>query len=175
LILLGRPLSVFISTLFSGLPLRAKLMVSWVGLRGAAPIILATFPLVAGLEKAPLFFSIVFFVVVTSVLVQGPTIPWITRLLGVSTPVREQTRYPIELEPSVDTKAALKEVEVTGNDKAVGKQVFELGLPDNVLVTLINREGKFIVPRGRTVIEDQDKLLVLSDKKDVEEIKNLLK
>lgn len=175
LILLGRPLSVFLSLISTRKPFKAKLMVAWVGLRGAVPIILATFPLVAGLEHAELFFSVVFFVVVTSVLIQGPTIPWIARLLGVDSPVKEKTRYPIELEPSVDTKAALKEVEITEEDFALGKQILELGLPDNVLITLINREGKFMVPRGNTVIQNHDKLLILSDKKDVTEIRRLLK
>lgn len=175
LIFAGRPLSVFIGMLSSRFSTRAKLMVSWVGLRGAVPIILATFPLVAGLEQAELFFSIVFFVVVTSVAIQGPTIPWIARLLKVDSPFKEKTRYPIELEPSIDTKAALKEVEVSKNDYAIGKQILELGLPDNVLVTLINRDGKFIVPRGSTKILDKDKLLILSDKKDVAEIRRLLK
>lgn len=175
LILLGRPLSVFISLLFTRVPFKAQIMVAWVGLRGAVPIILATFPLVAGLEQAELFFSVVFFVVVTSVIIQGPTIPWIARMLGVHSPVREKTRYPIELEPSVDTKAALKEVEITEDDFALGKQILELGLPDNVLITLINREGKFMVPRGNTVIQNHDKLLILSDKKDVTEIRRLLK
>lgn len=175
LILLGRPLSVFLSLISTGIPFKAKLMVSWVGLRGAVPIILATFPLVAGLQQAELFFSVVFFVVVTSVIIQGPTIPWVARLLGVDSPVKERTRYPIELEPSVDTKAALKEIEVTKEDYAFGKQILELGLPDNVLITLINRDGKFMVPRGNTVIENHDKLLILSGKKDVAEIRRLLK
>lgn len=175
LILVGRPVSVFLSTMFTGLKIRSKLMISWVGLRGAVPIILATFPLVQGLEHAELFFSIVFFIVVTSVLIQGTTIPIVAKWLHVDTPEKEKTRYPIELEPSVDTKAALKEVEIEEGDFSVGKQILELRLPDNVLVTLINREGKFLVPRGSTVIQIHDKLLILSDKKDVSEIRKLLK
>lgn len=175
LIVIGRPVSVFLGTLFMGMKTRSKLMVSWVGLRGAVPIILATFPLVQGLEQAELFFSIVFFIVVTSVLIQGTTIPVVARWLHVDTPAKEKTRYPIELEPSVDTKAALKEVEIGEGDHSVGKQVLELGLPENVLITLINREGKFLVPRGTTEIQIHDKLLILSDKKEVSEIRKLLK
>lgn len=175
LILIGRPVSVFLGTMFTGIKTRAKLMVSWVGLRGAVPIIMATFPLVYGLEQAELIFSIVFFIVVTSVLIQGTTIPIIAKWLHVDTPVNEKTRYPIELEPSVDTKAALKEVEIEEGDHSVGKQILELGLPNNVLITLINREGKFIVPRGTTQIQVHDKLLILSDKKEVSEIRKLLK
>lgn len=175
LILIGRPLSVFISMLFSGFKTRAKLMVSWVGLRGAVPIIMATFPLVAGIEQADLIFTVIFFVVVTSVIIQGTTIPIVARLLHVDSPARTKTRYPIELEPSVDTKTALKEIQIESGDFAEGRQILELGLPQNVLITLINREGKFIVPRGDTLIQHSDKLLILSDKQNVREIKLLLK
>jgi len=175
LIVIGRPVSVFIGTMFMGMKTRAKLMVSWVGLRGAVPIILATFPLVNGLQQADLFFSIVFFIVVTSVMIQGTTIPIVAKFLHVDTPEKERTKYPIELEPSVDTKAALKEVEIEEGDHSVGKQILELGLPNNVLITLINREGKFLVPRGSTIVQIHDKLLILSDKKEVTEIRKLLK
>lgn len=175
LIILGRPISVFLSTVIFRMKTRSRLMVSWVGLRGAVPIIMATFPLVHGLEQAELLFSIVFFVVVTSVLVQGTTIPLVARWLHVDTPIKEKTRYPIELEPSVDTKAALKEVEINEGDIAANRQVLELGLPQSVLITLINRDGRFIVPRGTTEIQVHDKLLILSEKKDVDEIRSLLK
>lgn len=174
LILLGRPVSIFLGMLFTRYSTRAKLMVSWVGLRGAVPIILATFPLVAGIQQAELFFSIVFFIVVTSVLLQGTTIPMVARLLGVDAPIEEKTRYPIELEPSVDTKTALKEIVISDEDLAVGKQILELGLPENVLVTLINREGRFFVPRGTTEIQQKDKLLILTDKKNLDEIQRLI-
>lgn len=174
LILLGRPVSIFLATAFTGMHNRSRLMVSWVGLRGAVPIILATFPLVAGYARAELFFSIVFFIVVTSVVIQGTTISLVARWLHVDSPIKEKIRYPIELEPSADSKAALKEVEIRETDYALGKQILELGLPDNVLITLINREGKFIVPRGNTILQLHDKLLILSDKKDVDEIRRLL-
>lgn len=175
LIVLGRPISVFLATMFTGLNMRSRHMVSWVGLRGAVPIILATFPLVHGLEQAELFFSIVFFVVVTSVIIQGTTIPVVARLLHVAIPIKERVRYPIELDPSIDTKAALKEVEIEPGEYACGKLILELNLPDNVLVTLINREGKFIVPSGTTVIQEHDKLLILAAREDIPAIRKLLK
>lgn len=175
LILIGRPLSVFVSMMYSGFKTRAKFMVSWVGLRGAVPIIMATFPLVAGLEQAYLIFTVIFFVVVTSVIIQGTTIPIVAKWLHVDSPAKTKTRYPIELEPSVDTKTALKEIQIETGDFAEGRQILELGLPQNVLITLINREGKFIVPRGDTEILPADKLLVLSEKQNIREIKLLLK
>ncbi|MEX0608284.1 MAG: potassium/proton antiporter [Balneolaceae bacterium] len=175
LILIARPLSVFTSLMFSKQKTRGKLMVSWTGLRGAVPIIMATFPLVAGIQNAELIFSIVFFVVVTSVLIQGPTIPWIARKLHVDSPVQRKTKFPIEFEPSIDTKSALKEIEMEEGDAAIGKQVVELKLPETSLIVIINREGKFIVPRGTTEIQANDKLLVLANKELMRTIRATLK
>ena len=175
LILVARPVSVFLGTAFTKLTTKSKLMVSWVGLRGAVPIIMATYPLVHGIELAETFFAIVFFIVVISVLIQGTTIPPVARFLNVDMPVKERTQYPIELEPSVDTRAALKEVEITAGDHSVGKQVFNLGLPEKVLITIIKRDDQFIVPRGTTRIRENDRLLILSNKKEVAEIRRILK
>ncbi|MEX2639401.1 MAG: potassium/proton antiporter [Balneolales bacterium] len=175
LIFVARPVSVYITLLFTRLNFRAKTMVSWVGLRGAVPIILATFPLVAGLENADTMFSIVFFVVITSVIIQGTTIPWVAKMLHVDTPVKQKTRYPIELEPSIDTKSVLKEIELQVNSKLIGKQIVELQLPDNVLIVLINRQGKFLVPRGATTLEPGDKLMILSDKEKMDLVRGMFR
>ncbi|MEX2478691.1 MAG: potassium/proton antiporter [Gracilimonas sp.] len=175
LIILARPISVFISLMFSNQKARGKLMISWTGLRGAVPIIMATFPLVAGIENAELIFSIVFFVVVTSVLIQGPTIPWIARKLHVDSPVISKTKFPVEFEPSVDTKSAMKELELEEGDPIIGKQVIDLKFPDNSLIVIINREGKFLVPRGTTEIKVGDKLLILAQKEDLLEIRKIIK
>lgn len=175
LILIARPTSVFTALLFSRFKLRSKLMVSWTGLRGAVPIIMATFPLGAGLEHAELIFSIVFFVVVTSVLIQGPFIPFIARGLHVDSPILPKTRFPIEFEPSIDTKSALKEIMIEDGDGVIGKQVIELEFPDEALIVIINREGSFLVPRGTTELKANDKLLVLAHKNQISEIKRLLK
>ena len=175
LIFIARPLSVFISLLFTQYSRRAKLMVSWIGLRGAVPIILATFPLVAGLNNADLIFSIVFFVVLTSVLIQGTTIPVVARWLHVNMPFSKQTRYPIQFEPDVDTKSVLKEIVVQDGFQIVGQKIVDLHLPENVLIVLINREGKFIVPKGTTIIQTEDKLLLLATKIELDNAKKILK
>ncbi len=175
LILLGRPVAVFLTLMFSRYNIRSKLMVSWVGLRGAVPIILATFPLVAGLEFAEFCFSIVFFIVVTSVIIQGTTLPVVSKWLGVDAPVKDEVRYPIEIETSVETKKALKEIELERGEFAVGKKIIELNLPDNVLITLINRGGKFIIPYGSCELKENDKLLILTDEEDFKKISELFK
>lgn len=175
LILVARPLSVYITLFFTKLNFRAKTMVSWVGLRGAVPIILATFPLVANLENADTMFSIVFFVVITSIVIQGTTIPLVAKWLHVDTPIKQKTRYPIELEPSIDTRSVLKEVELMKDTPFIGKQILELDLPENVLIVLINRGGKFLVPRGSTVLEPYDKLMILSDREKMDIVRNIFK
>ncbi|WP_103665078.1 potassium/proton antiporter [Gracilimonas amylolytica] len=175
LIVFARPVSVFISLMFSSQKSRGKLMVSWAGLRGAVPIIMATFPLVAGIPNAELIFSVVFFVVVTSVIIQGPTIPWVARKLHVDTPVIPKTKFPVEFEPSVDVKSAMKEVEVAEGDPIVGKYVIDLEFPDNSLIVIINRKGKFLVPRGVTQIQVGDKLLILAKKEKMHYIRQIIK
>ncbi|WP_234573601.1 potassium/proton antiporter [Rhodohalobacter sp. 614A] len=175
LILVARPVSVFVSLFFSRFKMRSKLMISWTGLRGAVPIIMATFPLGASMENAELIFSIVFFVVVTSVLIQGPFIPLIARWLHVDSPILPKTKFPIEFEPSVDTKSALKEIVVDEKDSIIGKKIIDLDFPNDALIVIINREGKFLVPRGTTELQANDKLLVLSKKDQFDKIKRLLK
>lgn len=175
LIFLARPISVFISLLFNKLRFKAKLMISWTGLRGAVPIIMAIFPFVYGIEKAELIFSVVFFVVVISVLIQGTTIPMVARWLHVDTPVVEKTKFPLHFESSMDTKSALKEIKIEEGDVSIGKKIVDIKLPDEALIVLINRESNFVVPRGTTEIMVHDKLLVLAKKEMIPVLRRLFK
>jgi cell volume regulation protein A len=170
LMFIARPVSVFISLLPSKLHWREKSLISWVGLRGAAPIILATFPLLAGLGKAPLIFNVVFFVVLMSVLLQGTTIPLAAKWLGVSAPEIPKRVYPIEYTPMDGLKGELKELPIPADSGMAGKAIFELELPDEFLVILIARDNDFLLPSGGTVLQGGDTLLVLSDKKTFESV-----
>jgi potassium/hydrogen antiporter len=107
LILLARPLSVLVSLAFSPMSYQEKGLVSWVGLRGAVPIVLATFPLLAGITKADTIFHVVFFIVLTSVLLQGPFIPWVARWFGVEAPADGKAKYLLQLEPEERTEVKL--------------------------------------------------------------------
>jgi potassium/hydrogen antiporter len=170
LMFIARPISIFISLFPSTLKWREKAFISWVGLRGAAPIILATFPLLAGLPQSNLIFNVVFFVVLTSVLLQGTTIPLVARWLRVDAPVIPKRVYPIEYSPMDGLKSELKELPIPLESKVTGKAIFELGLPRDFLVILIAREKDFMIPSGGTVIQGGDTLLVLSDEKDFEKV-----
>lgn len=163
LILVARPLSVFVSLARARLGWRDRLFISWVGLRGAAPIILATFPLLAGVPGADALFDLVFFVVLTSVLIQGTTIRLAARLLRRNRPVRSRPRYPFELVSGEGLKNELFEVRITGGSDAVGKQIVNLGLPPGSLIVLLHRDDNLLVPSGGTILEPGDTLLILAD------------
>lgn len=163
LMLLARPVSVFLSLAFRPVSWRQKAFLSWVGLRGAVPIILATFPLLAGISNADAIFNVVFFVVLTSVLFQGTSISLVARWLKVDAPVFTKRRYPIQVTPMAGLKGELKELYVPPYSPAVGKAIVEMGLPDDFLVILVARGNEFLVPSGSTILQAEDILLTLSE------------
>ncbi|WKZ32851.1 MAG: potassium/proton antiporter [Thermodesulfobacteriota bacterium] len=170
LIIVARPASVFLTLYFFKVPFRDKALVSWVGLRGAVPIILATFPFVSGIAEADLIFHIVFFIVLTSALVQGTTIPIIAKLLKVTEPFAPETFQKM----AEQLKSELTPIEVPESSAVIGKKVVDAGFPKGVLIVFIWRDDKFIVPDGRTVLEKKDKLFVLTDRSSFDRIKAVL-
>jgi cell volume regulation protein A len=167
LIFVGRPLSVFGGLALSKLSVRTKVLISWVGLRGAVPIILATFPLVAGTANADLYFNVVFFIVLTSVLLQGTTLTAVARGLGLQTPAVEQARDPLEFLDTPRSKSNLIELNLKKDSPAVGKRVVDLELPKSALLVLVRRGDEVLVPRGATALEDGDIVAVIADKEDI--------
>ncbi len=163
MVLAARPLSVFISLAMFRLKLRDRLFISWVGLRGAVPIVFATYPLLAGVEKAGMIFNLVFFISMTSVLVQGTTLPQIARLLHVTLPEKVRKRTPLDIALSEDFKSEFLEIDVEPGSPAAGKQIMALSFPKRALIVLIKRKGKYITPNGSTVIEAGDTLLILAE------------
>ena len=159
----ARPIAVFLCDIGFGRSAKEKLMISWVGLRGAAPIVLATFPLTAEIPHAIDIFNIVFFVVIISVLLQGTTIPYIAKKLGVDAPLEINHDSILEYGDK-DPNNQMIEFTVADNSMAVGKQLYELKLPQGALVSLIYKKGEYIIPTGSTIIEACDVLFVLMDK-----------
>lgn len=174
LMLVARPVSVFLTMYFTDLKWRELLMISWVGLRGAVPIILATFPLLGGVPQAEMIFNLVFFIVITSVLLQGTTLPLVARLLKVDLPM--DVERPLELVDAEGLKARTKmvEIRIPGDSPATGKRIVELGLPKEALVLLIDRGDEFVMPRGSTQLEAGDTMLVLADKQSRDEVRDIL-
>lgn len=170
---IARPIAVFVTTFSFKRSLNEKLMISWVGLRGAAPIVLATFPLAAGIDHAMEIFNIVFFVVIISVLLQGTTIPYVAKLLKVDAPLEISHDSVIEYGDK-DTKNKMMDFTVADNAEAAGKQLYELKLPKGVLVNLILKKGEYVIPTGNTLIEPCDVLFVLMDKTKEDEVRKII-
>lgn len=163
LILVARPLSVYASLLFFKLQNRSKMFISWVGLRGAVPIVFATYPLLAGAEKAHMIFNIVFFISITSLLIQGTTLPFVAGILNLTLPENLKQRTKTDIELSEGIRSLLTEIVIPHGCKATEKPLVELGLPKTALISLIERKGKYIVPGGSTVLEPEDRLFVISE------------
>ncbi|MEQ9618520.1 MAG: potassium/proton antiporter [Deltaproteobacteria bacterium] len=174
LIFIARPAGVFISLSLSGISAREKTFISWVGLRGAVPVVLATFPLLAGVPESNRLFNLVFFIVITSVLLQGTTIPLVSRWLGVDAPGEAPQKRNVEFEFPYEENTDTVEYDVPDGSEAVGKQIVELGLPESALIMLIKRGGGSIVPRGATVLESGDRVLIMADKGDLVAVRSIL-
>ncbi len=174
LMVFARPLAVFVTLSFSRLNLREKTMVAWVGLRGAVPIILATFPLLAGIPQATTIFNLVFFIVLTSVLLQGTSIPLVARWLRLDEPAHLRLdASPVWDAPS-NLKSGLVEVRIPGYSTAVGRRLLDLGLPKGAFIILMGRKGRCFVPDGGTVLEPNDSLLAFADQPSAMRLRSMI-
>ena len=161
LMLLARPVAVLASTAFQGYGKRERLFLSWAGLRGAVPIVLATFAVSEGVAAANEIFNAVFFVCLVSALVQGMTLEPLARRLRLTTETRPFYAPPVEVGAIRELGGDILEHEVVVGDAVVGSFVREMGLPRTAIVMLIVRAGVGIPPRGSTQIEAGDRLYVL--------------
>lgn len=173
LMFVARPAGVFLSLAFAKLHWKERIFVSWVGLRGAVPIILATFPLLAALPDAELIFNVVFFIVLTSALLQGWSIPAAARLFRLDAPVEPKRRYPIEFAPLEGVDTELTDLIVPYNSSVAGKSIIELDLPQDSLIILISRNDNFIVPSASTILQESDAVLILVNKNNLPTIRTI--
>jgi potassium/hydrogen antiporter len=175
LILVARPVAVFISTFNMQYSQKERVFLSWAGLKGAVPIILATFPLLAGIEGSHQIFNVVFFVVLTSALIQGATIPMLANKLGLNGPKKTVPMQSLELISLGKADAEMIEYEMESESAIVGKTLMEIPFPEGTLVNAVIRNGKLIAPTGNTVIMAGDFLYILSGRKNKQKLKKLLK
>lgn len=169
LTLIVRPASVFIALARAHMTKRSRLFVAWAGLRGAVPIILATFPLLAGTPRAQETFNLVFFVVLTSVMAQGTALGWMAKALSVLAPTPANVA---DLKPAGSSD--LLEVHIGDQSPAAHRQVVELGLPATAIIVLLTRNGESYIPRGGTILLPGDVMLVATRKADHDELRRLL-
>lgn len=165
MIFFSRPLSVFISLLpFSSLTPKAKLYSSWVGLRGAVPIIFATYPLINEIPHANMMFNIVFFITIISLLLQGTTVYSMANWLQLALPIpRRRQLKEFDVEFSDEIKSAMCEISVTKPMLENGRRVMDISLPDQTLLVMVKRGKSYFIPRGNTYLEEGDSLLIITD------------
>ena len=147
-----------LSTTLQGFSTRERTFLGWAGLRGAVPIVLATYPRAEGLPESATIFNAVFFVVLASALIQGPTLEPLARVLGL-TGRRGTYEPPLEVAAVDSLGSGLLEFEVSSDSTVVGQYVRELGLPRDALVAVIVRDGEAVPPRGSTLIDLPDQYL----------------
>ena len=174
LVFVARPLPAIVSTAFVRFTMGERVVLGWAGLRGAVPVVLATFPVIEGVEHSTEFFNIVFFAVVISTLLQGTTVEWLARGLGVTTSEPALPRPLVETGTVRRLGAEIVEYPVGPDDAIVGQLVRELGLPRDALLSVIVRGEEALLPRGSTRIEAADRLHVMVREEVAEEMDDLL-
>jgi cell volume regulation protein A len=169
--LVARPIASIIALIPFKMPFKDQVFVSWCGLRGAVPIVFATFALLADLPVANEIFVIVFFVVLTSMLIQGTTFVKFGRKLGLTKKEEEGNKFSFNEDG--DFASELKEV-VFENPDSDGKMIMDLKLPDGALVVYVKRGKQYITPTGSTVVQIGDKILIMAnDKATMDRVKYL--
>lgn len=159
LVAVARPAAVFVSTALGGYSHRERLLLGWAGLRGAVPIVLATFALSSRVPDNETIFNAVFFVVLVSTVVQGTTLEGVARRLGLAAPAPPVAEAPLEVGPL--SQLELVDFAVAPDHAISGSAVRELGLPRDALIAVVYREGEAIPPRGSTAVQAGDRLFVL--------------
>lgn len=163
MILVARPVSVFLCLLpFRGMSHRARWFVSWVGLRGAVPIIFATYPVVAGIPGSQQIFNVVFFITLLSLVIQGMTISAGARMLHLDLPQeKEGNEFGVELPEEIDSQ--LMDQTLTAEMLKNGNRLADMDIPKGTLVMLVKRGNEFIIPNGQVELYEGDKLLFISE------------
>ncbi|MDQ0242701.1 cell volume regulation protein A [Bacillus fengqiuensis] len=174
LMLVARPIAVFLSTINMNYTKKEKLFLSWAGLKGAVPIVLATFPMLAHVEDSQLIFNVVFFVVLTSCLIQGATITNLAEKLGLTGPEKTTPMHSLELVSLGKAQAEMIEYEMEADAKIIGQTLLDIPFPDGALVNAIIRNDRLITPDGNTTLCPGDFLYILTSKKSKQALKQLL-
>ncbi len=166
---IGRPITVFICTLFTKLSLKEQIFLSWSGIRGSVPIVLATYPAAAGLDNQHQIFNIVFFAVTLSIIVQGATIPKFADILKLSSKRTSKGKAGMDLVTIHETNYELIEIFIDDETFKGECKISDLSLPIGTTITMINRGGSIVAPSGHTIIYPGDILFVLVDKNKIDE------
>lgn len=171
---IARPVAVWLGTLGMGLDAKSKLFTSWAGLRGAVPIVLATYPLAAGMEVGEDVFNLVFFAVILSISIQGSTLSSVARWLRLSTPSRPMQRYGLELVTMAKSELDLVVVDLPDPKGRPGPKIRDLHLPPGAVITLITRDNEVLTPKGNSRLQGWDQVTVLARIVDEDKVREAL-
>lgn len=172
LTLVARPAAVWLGTLAMGFEAKERLFMSWAGLRGAVPIVLATYPMAAGIPAGQDVFNLVFFAVILSVGIQGSTLGLLARRFGLSTPSRPQPRYGLELVTMAHSDLDLIVVDLPGPKGRPGPRIRDLALPPGAILTLVTRGDEVVAPTGNTRLLGWDQVTILAHAKDEADVRS---
>ncbi|WP_163152618.1 potassium/proton antiporter [Anoxybacillus sp. MB8] len=171
LIIVARPISVMVSTIKMRFSMKEKLFLSWAGLKGAVPIVLATYPLIANIENSQLIFNIVFFIVLISALIQGSTISLLAKHLGLLHGEKKEVAHSLELMSTTKADKEIVEIHIGSKQSHLSKMtVSQLPLPKDCLITAIIRNEKIITPKGNARLLENDVVYILIEKGKISEI-----
>jgi len=170
----ARPVAVWLGTVGMKMATKDRLFISWTGLRGSVPIILATYPMAAGMASGEEVFNLVFFAVLLSIAIQGSTIGIVAKWLNLSTPSRPEPLYNLELVTMARSDLDLVVVDMPDPQGAPGPRIADLKLPAGSVITLITRGKEVIVPKGSTRLQGWDQVTLLAHVKDEAAIRDAL-
>jgi cell volume regulation protein A len=174
LIFLVRPIAVLVCTLPFKYSLEERAFIAWGGLKGAVPIVLASYPAAYGLDPQGSTFNIIFFVVLLSCLAQGSTMAPIARLLKLTVPTKPRSPYSVELHSLRESDTEMFELRILPGSHADGRCIRELGLPNEVLISSLVRNEKIVLPKGSTLVQADDLLFVLAPSAKIVEVSRIL-
>ncbi|XZE55739.1 potassium/proton antiporter [Planctomycetaceae bacterium SH139] len=161
LVFIARPLAVALTLIPFRYSARERIFLAWVGLKGAVPITLATFPLIANIPSAAMIFDVVFFVVLVSAIVQGWSLPWVARWLKLEIPPRREPPVTLEISSLQNVEGDIVDYYVDSDSRAAGKMVKDLALPEEVVLALIVRQQHIMLPKGNSQLESGDHVIVV--------------
>ena len=171
LMFVARPVAVFICTLKSNFSFKELVFISWTGLRGSVPIILATYPYVENHPQAHYIFNLIFFVVITSVLLQGKTMTPVAKWLGLDAPIRTPPLYPLSFNKTPHSgNKETRELDLLPDSCVIGHKVSELNFPESVTILLVHRGNNFLIPKGNTELQSGDTLLLFGERKHLSDV-----
>lgn len=163
LLIVARPISVFLLLVRSRFNFQARTFISWVGLRGAVSIVFAIYAVDSNVPYSQHIFAIVSLMAIISVALQGTTIPYVAQLLGLKAPIRRKHNSKIDVSLANKVKLISLDVTINRHHYCCGKSIVDVGFPEGLTINLIQRGNSFIEPDGETIFEDGDKLSIVAD------------